>query len=45
MRLRRLHFAIVDEADNVLVDEARTPLIISGGAAVGRGRGLQFDHF
>lgn len=25
-----LHFAIVDEADSVLIDEARTPLIISG---------------
>lgn len=28
--LRGLHFAIVDEADSILVDEARTPLIISG---------------
>jgi preprotein translocase subunit SecA len=28
---RGLHYAIVDEADSVLVDEARTPLIISGG--------------
>ncbi|MDC0590150.1 hypothetical protein OAP17_10475 [Porticoccaceae bacterium] len=28
--LRGLHFAVVDEADSVLVDEARTPLIISG---------------
>src|SRR5262245_41611948 len=28
--LRGLHYAIVDEADSVLVDEARTPLIISG---------------
>jgi preprotein translocase subunit SecA len=27
---RGLHFAIVDEADSVLIDEARTPLIISG---------------
>jgi preprotein translocase subunit SecA len=27
--LRGLHFAIVDEADSVLIDEARTPLIIS----------------
>lgn len=27
--LRGLHFAIVDEADSVLVDEARTPLLIS----------------
>ena len=28
--LRDLHYAIVDEVDSVLVDEARTPLIISG---------------
>jgi preprotein translocase subunit SecA len=28
--LRGLHYAIVDEADSVLVDEARTPLVISG---------------
>jgi preprotein translocase subunit SecA len=27
--LRGIHFAIVDEADSVLIDEARTPLIIS----------------
>jgi preprotein translocase subunit SecA len=27
--MRGLHFAIVDEADSVLIDEARTPLIIS----------------
>ena len=33
--LRGLHFAIVDEADSVLVDEARTPLIISAPAEVG----------
>ena len=32
LRLRGLHFALVDEADSVLVDEARTPLIISGAA-------------
>ena len=29
---RPLHYAIVDEADNILIDEARTPLIISGVA-------------
>ncbi len=29
---RELHYAIVDEADNILIDEARTPLIISGQA-------------
>jgi len=29
---RNLHFAIVDEVDSILVDEARTPLIISGPA-------------
>jgi preprotein translocase subunit SecA len=27
------HYAIVDEVDNILIDEARTPLIISGPAA------------
>ena len=27
---RELHFSIVDEVDNILIDEARTPLIISG---------------
>ena len=30
---RRHHYAIVDEVDNVLIDEARTPLIISGPAS------------
>jgi len=30
--MRGLHFAIVDEADSVLIDEARTPLIISSEA-------------
>ena len=29
---RELHFAIVDEVDSILIDEARTPLIISGPA-------------
>ena len=28
--LRKLHYAIVDEVDSILIDEARTPLIISG---------------
>jgi len=28
--LRKLHYAIIDEVDSVLIDEARTPLIISG---------------
>ena len=30
---RPFHFAIVDEVDSILIDEARTPLIISGPAA------------
>ncbi|MDR3373836.1 MAG: preprotein translocase subunit SecA [Ancalomicrobiaceae bacterium] len=38
LRLRGLHFALVDEADSVLIDEARTPLIISGQAV------SLFDH-
>lgn len=29
---RELHYAIVDEVDSILIDEARTPLIISGAA-------------
>src|SRR3990172_3223282 len=29
---RPLYFAIIDEVDNILIDEARTPLIISGNA-------------
>ena len=29
---REFHFAIVDEVDNIFIDEARTPLIISGPA-------------
>jgi len=29
---RELHFAIVDEVDSILIDEARTPLIISGAS-------------
>ncbi|MBQ7725060.1 MAG: preprotein translocase subunit SecA [Lachnospiraceae bacterium] len=28
--LRNLHYAIIDEVDSILIDEARTPLIISG---------------
>ena len=35
LMMRGLCFAIVDEADSVLVDEARTPLIISGGRGAG----------
>ncbi len=30
--LRPLFFAIIDEVDSILIDEARTPLIISGSA-------------
>lgn len=33
VRQRSLHFAIVDEVDSILIDEARTPLIISAPAA------------
>ena len=29
--LRKLNFALVDEVDSILIDESRTPLIISGG--------------
>ncbi|HYW02691.1 MAG TPA: DEAD/DEAH box helicase, partial [Gammaproteobacteria bacterium] len=30
---RQLHYAIIDEVDSILIDEARTPLIISGATA------------
>ena len=33
MAQRELNFAIVDEVDSILIDEARTPLIISGPAS------------
>ena len=33
LRQRALHFAIVDEVDSILIDEARTPLIISAPAS------------
>ena len=29
--MRGLHMAVIDEVDSVLIDESRTPLIISGG--------------
>jgi preprotein translocase subunit SecA len=39
---RGYHFAIVDEVDSILIDEARTPLIISGPATVST---HQYDRF
>ncbi len=39
---RPLHYAIVDEVDNILIDEARTPLIISGNAEETIDRYYQF---
>jgi len=42
--LRGLHFAIVDEADSVLVDEARTPLIISGEEKFGQREEALLDN-
>jgi preprotein translocase subunit SecA len=38
---RAKHFAIVDEVDNILIDEARTPLIISGPAS---GESQEYKH-
>lgn len=38
---RKLHYAMVDEVDSVLIDDARTPLIISGPMA--RGDQQEFD--
>ncbi|MBO9607988.1 MAG: preprotein translocase subunit SecA [Paenibacillaceae bacterium] len=42
---RPLNFAIVDEVDSILVDEARTPLIISGQAAKSTELYLTADRF
>jgi preprotein translocase subunit SecA len=42
-RVQRGHyFAIVDEVDNILIDEARTPLIISGNAEESADKYVQF---
>ncbi len=40
---RKHHYAIVDEVDSVLIDDARTPLIISGPTA--KSDMLQFDEY
>ena len=41
---RPLYYAIVDEVDNILIDEARTPLIISGPAEEATDRYYQFSQ-
>ena len=42
---RPFHFAIIDEVDSVLIDEARTPLIISGGQMNNASLYKDADHF
>lgn len=42
LRQRDLHYAIVDEADSILIDEARTPLIISAPAVASGASYTQF---
>ena len=42
---RDLHYAIVDEIDSILIDEARTPLIISGQAAASSDLYKKADSF
>ncbi len=42
---RKLNYCIVDEVDSILIDEARTPLIISGGAAQSVNMYIQADNF
>ncbi|WLR41482.1 preprotein translocase subunit SecA [Bacillus carboniphilus] len=42
---RPLHFAVIDEVDSILIDEARTPLIISGQAAKSTKLYLQANAF
>ena len=39
-----LNYAIIDEVDNILIDEARTPLIISGPADLDLGRYQEADR-
>lgn len=43
--LRGLHMAVVDEVDSILIDESRTPLIISGGAKQTANLYIQADKF
>ena len=43
--LRGLHYAIVDEADSILIDESRTPLIISGGERASASTYIFADRF
>ena len=42
---RKLNFAIIDEVDSVLIDEARTPLIISGGEMRSANLYIDADRF
>ena len=42
---RPLNFAIIDEVDSVLIDEARTPLIISGGQMSSANLYIEADRF
>ena len=51
---RGLNFAIIDEVDSILIDEARTPLIISGGSTKSKNiykeadrvaKSLTLDHY
>ena len=42
---RGLNYAIIDEVDSILIDEARTPLIISGGSMQSANLYIQADNF
>ena len=43
--LRGLHYAVIDEADSILIDESRTPLIISGQARTSASSYKTYDLF
>ena len=43
--LRGLNYAVIDEADSILIDESRTPLIISGGAKASASQYTVADRF
>ncbi|MFL1037922.1 preprotein translocase subunit SecA, partial [Mycoplasmopsis synoviae] len=42
---RELNFCLIDEVDSILIDEAKNPLIISGGEANDSSSYYSADHF
>ena len=44
-QVKGLNYAIIDEVDSILIDDARTPLIISGGEKEDKGLYEKADQF